>query len=539
MPRPNKQPPRLKVRDRGVAPDRLKALTRILGNQRDRIDHLYKIVDERGESIDFHLNKAQKLLFFNLWFCNVILKSRQHGITTFFCIFYLDICLFNPNMSACIVCHNKEDAEKIFRRYIRHPYESLPVEVRAMVPTTTENKRELIFSNGSSISVITSGRSGTYQLVHISELGKISAKFPDKAQEIKTGTLNAVHPGQIVSIESTAEGRQGLFWEMVALAQKQTAKAKGEKRKHHEMEWKFHFFGWTKNALNESDPESVVITDRMSDYFKKVEQKINEPLTPRQKAWYVMKEQVQGFDMKREHPSTPDEAFEVSIDGAFFSKQIIEAYSEGRITDKLVLLPNIMVDTWWDIGFHDSTAIWLTQDVGREIHVVGYYENNNEGFEHYMNWLVDHATSRKFLYGRHTGPFDIAHNEYMAGKTRIETAARMGLRFQVAPKMKHETQIEAVRQILKICWFDESACSLGLKRLESFRKKWNDRLGTWADGYLHDENSDGAKAFCTLAVAHSFQGNYRGMMSADVMNIPEHILAKDRRRAEIWKQGAV
>lgn len=53
----------------------------------------------------------------------------------------------------------------------------------------------------------TSMRSSTLQLLHISEFGKIYAKFPDKTREIITESLNALAPGQYVFIESTAEGK--------------------------------------------------------------------------------------------------------------------------------------------------------------------------------------------------------------------------------------------------------------------------------------------------------------------------------------------
>ena len=72
--------------------------------------------------------------------------------------------------------------------------------------------RELQLSNGVTLHVGTSMRSSTLQLLHISEFGKICAKFPNKARQIVTGSLNALAPGQYVFIESTAEGREGYFY---------------------------------------------------------------------------------------------------------------------------------------------------------------------------------------------------------------------------------------------------------------------------------------------------------------------------------------
>ena len=61
-------------------------------------------------------------------------------------------------------------------------------------------------------------RSGTLQYLHVSEYGKICAKFPDKAREVRTGALNTVDKNGIVFIESTAEGQDGHFFELCQAA---------------------------------------------------------------------------------------------------------------------------------------------------------------------------------------------------------------------------------------------------------------------------------------------------------------------------------
>ena len=72
----------------------------------------------------------------------------------------------------------------------------------------TDNIRELSFSNGSRIAVGTSFRSGTLQFLHISEFGKICAKYPEKAREIVTGAIEALSIDGKLFIESTAEGNE-------------------------------------------------------------------------------------------------------------------------------------------------------------------------------------------------------------------------------------------------------------------------------------------------------------------------------------------
>lgn len=475
------------------------------GRQRWRLDNLYWIVNEKGYEIQFQLNLVQKILYYTLWFFNCILKSRQHGITTFFCILFLDVCLFNSNVHACIIAHNREDAEEFFERNIKHAYYRLDPVMRQLVRATQDSKRKLSFSNGSSIRVTTSGRSGTYQLVHISEYGKISAKYPEKAREIKTGTLNAVHPGQLVTIESTAEGREGQFYDICTMSQKLAKSVKAGTHELSIMEPKFLFFPWYMNPLNVVDPTGVVLLEYQREYLEKIEAKLQIKLRPEQKAWYVLKWNVMGDDMKREHPSTPEEAFYAAVVGTFYGKEMASAREQGRIT----IVPaqkGILVDTWWDIGIGDETSIWFTQDVGREIHVIDYYENSGEGFSHYKQTLDEKAKKRGYIYGVHGAPHDMKDREWITGKSRWKAAAEVGLTFKVAPRLTVESGIEQVRRILAVSVFDEPHCERGITALEHYRKEWNEQLQTYRKTPLHDWASHGADAFRTLAVLHKFRG---------------------------------
>ena len=48
------------------------------------------------------------------------------------------------------------------------------------------------------------------------------------------------------------------------------------------------------------------------------------------------------------------------------------------------------VDTDWDLGVRDSTAIWFTQSLrSGEVRVIDYYENSGEGIPHYVRVLAE------------------------------------------------------------------------------------------------------------------------------------------------------
>lgn len=86
--------------------------------------------------------------------------------------------------------------------------------MKEAVPAKRDNVNELRFENGSVFRVGTSLRSGTLQLLHVTEFAKICVENPRKANEIISGAINTLQAGQFCCIESTARGRGGSFYTM-------------------------------------------------------------------------------------------------------------------------------------------------------------------------------------------------------------------------------------------------------------------------------------------------------------------------------------
>lgn len=462
-----------------------------------RLSNLYFIESKEGKRIPFRMNSAQEKLFNEMHVLNLVLKARQLGFSTLIDLFILDQCVFNSHTKAGIVAHNLDDAKKIFASKIKFPYDNLPDQLRNTNPPISDSKTELELANHSSVSVGTSHRSGTLQILHISEYGKICARFPDKAHEIKTGALNTVAPGQMAFIESTAEGRDGDFYARVHLARAM----QDERRTLSDLDWKFHFFPWYADPSYVLEASTVRLTPDDDKYFAKLEATgIN--LSPGQKAWYAKKRVDQGDAMLSEFPSTADEAFEQSIDGAYFAQQMARARREGRI-GIVPFKAKLPVQTFWDIGINDSTNIWLHQHENGGDRFIGYYCNAGEGLGHYINWLRDWGVQREVVWGKHYGPHDIENREFGSGLTRKEQAARLGFNFVVVPRvMLKANAIEAARSALSSCYFDEAACAAGITHLDGYRKEWNDMLGVWRDTPRHDDNSHGADAYMTFATGY-------------------------------------
>jgi hypothetical protein len=486
----------------GVDEELLIEVGRLLSNQLWRLDNLYKIVDDNGIVMPFKMKMAQRRLFLSLHYRNVILKSRQHGFTTLLAILALDTAMWNAHHSTGIIAHTLPDAQKIFRKKVKFAYENLEGLVDLIKPKLLkESSDELVFDNGSSVSVSVSFRGGTLQLLHVSELGKIAAKHPEKAEEIKTGAFEAVPLQGIIVVESTAEGSHGVFKDL-----SDTAQAVADSgRKLTQLDWRMHFVPWwidPKYKLSTEETLATPIPQRLTDYFNRLDVEHGIKLTPRQRAWYTAKEQYLGQLMWREYPSIPEEPFKVALDGAYWSRQMRQARTDGRIT-KVPVQSQIPVNTWWDIG-RDTTAIWLSQDVGYMVHLVGYIQDSGEGLEFYNKKLIGWRDENKILFNKHYFPHDMGVTEWGSSMQRIEQAAAMGLYGEVLPRMANKDDgIEAGRNFLQRCVFDEEACEEGIASLESYRKEWDQIRGTWKERPLHDWASHGADAFQQLALNHS------------------------------------
>ena len=186
--------------------------------------------------------------------------------------------------------------------------------------------------------------------------------------------------------------------------------------------------------------------------------------------------------------------------GAYYTKQLEVAQEDGRIA-RVPIDPSAPVSTFWDLGIRDATAIWLVQGIQQELHVIGYYENNNEGLQHYINWLHDFRDRNDFTYADHWAPHDIRQRELSTGVSRAETAKKMGIRFKMTPNLALMDGIEAVRRILPRCYFDKTRCADGLRALRYYRTEYDENKRVFKDKPLHDWSSHGSDAFRYFAIA--------------------------------------
>lgn len=187
-----------------------------------------------------------------------------------------------------------------------------------------------------------------------------------------------------------------------------------------------------------------------------------------------------------------------TLDGAVYAKELRLAYEQKRVC-RVLPVPGKPIDTFWDLGKRDHTAIWFAQLNMGEYRIPDFYQNRGEKLEHY----AEVVKALGYQLGTIWLPHD-AEQERLVGKT-IANAMRdifPGVTVRVIPRMaKKSIGIEAVRRIFPNCYFDEDKTRVGLKALGAFKYDVDPDTGGYSKDPLHDENSDAADAFAQLALS--------------------------------------
>lgn len=183
-------------------------------------------------------------------------------------------------------------------------------------------------------------------------------------------------------------------------------------------------------------------------------------------------------------------------DGAIYANELRQAQAAGRITE-VPYDPSLPVHTFWDLGVLDPTSVWFAQYVAGEIRVIDYYEASDVG-------LTSHAQvlqGKCYNYGKHYAPHDIQVRDFTTGRTRLEAAAGLGIRFEVVPRQSVEDGIHAAKMMFPRCWFDSHRTKSGLNCLSNYRRAYNTSLGEYMATPVHDYTSHAADAFRYMAVS--------------------------------------
>lgn len=465
-----------------------------------RLNNIYTIVNKDGNEVVFRMNRSQhKVYAASLRHSRIIiLKSRQQGISTLWLVSFFDDAITRKNFSIGLMAQGVDEASTLLER-TKFLWDKLHPEVKRYFNITLDkdNTKEFSLSNKANIFIRTSFRSTTLQRLHISEMGKIANKNPDKAKETKTGTLQAIKPGNTAVIESTAEG-DNMFKSMWDNAIKYAHQMSGK-------DFLPVFLSWI------DDPDCVSefdqpITDKQAKYFAEVEQEMRVVLTQQQKNFWIVQYRELGDKIYQEYPSTPTEAFMATKDGAYYAKMMIEHIVKHKriVTD--LFDKNLPVQLAADLGMNDTMSIPAFQRYNNETRIIDEIYDSGQDIKYYCDELKKKSwfkNVRLLIL-----PHDAEVRELTSGKTRKEVFEEeltfdadgkpTGIYIKVLPRSDLNEGIEAVRQMIKSLWLSPVLEYL-VECLYNYTKEWDEKHERWRDKPKHDEYSNGADSLRYVA----------------------------------------
>jgi hypothetical protein len=187
--------------------------------------------------------------------------------------------------------------------------------------------------------------------------------------------------------------------------------------------------------------------------------------------------------------------------GSVFGNQIARAEMDGRI-GKVPYDASAGTYAVFDLGISDSTAIWWFQMIGREIHMIDYYENSGEELGHYISMLHNKGYNYTTIYL----PHDAKQRELQTGKTRVEFFEDNGFHnIEVLRPTNFNLGDDDINLIARPTfsrvWIDRDKCQRGLECLRAYHYEYDEKNKLLKSKPEHDWSSHASSAFIYAMMA--------------------------------------
>jgi phage terminase large subunit len=208
--------------------------------------------------------------------------------------------------------------------------------------------------------------------------------------------------------------------------------------------------------------------------------------------------------------------------GAYFAREMGKVERSGAIKS-IPYEPTVLVDTAWDLGINDVTAIWFYQTIRGHHRFINYYEVAGHSIPEIVQTLKD----LRYRYGTVHLPHDANARDLSTGKTTAQLLYAEGFkRMRVIPKVKAKrASINAAKMALPNCSFDKEKCDRGIKALQQYKRKWDEKTQSFADHPLHDWSSNGADAFQQFALGNQQETSQSERIDDSV--VPPHLVSAE------------
>lgn len=215
-------------------------------------------------------------------------------------------------------------------------------------------------------------------------------------------------------------------------------------------------------------------------------------------------------------------AYSAGVKGAIYMDQIERARQQGRIGN----YPpdnHRWVDTFWDIGTSDATAIWFRQIDGSRQVWIDYFEDSGKDISHYVKVLRDKGYNYRTHYLPHDAGWKKSTGTGQVKSTRdlLEEcceSADIESTTVVCPKTPVQDGINGVRSIFSSFYFNEGLTHQGIQCLELYHRRWDPKRKVFMKEPVHDWTSHCADAMRTVISAELLEEE-QSMSRSEYMQI--------------------
>lgn len=192
-------------------------------------------------------------------------------------------------------------------------------------------------------------------------------------------------------------------------------------------------------------------------------------------------------------------SFEAAILGSIYGRDMQRADLDGRICE-FEVDDSVPVNTAWDLGLKDDTAIWWYQVVHGEVHVIDFHASSGKTIDEYAEIIE----KKGYSYGLHHLPHDAKAKTLASGGKSImeQLANHFGWpNIRIVPNLRIQDGIQAARKMLPKTWFRKSTTYDGTEALRQYRRIYDPDKKVLSDKPMHDWTSHPADSFRMMAVA--------------------------------------
>jgi len=214
--------------------------------------------------------------------------------------------------------------------------------------------------------------------------------------------------------------------------------------------------------------------------------------------------------------------FGAAIKGAYYGKDMNVAEGAGRI-GSVPYLPGVQVQTAWDLGYTDDTAIWFFQVVKKAPRFFDAWSTSGQSIDQIIAHLHVMRDQYGLQFGQYYLPHDAKAKSLQTGKSIVEQLIKHGIRGRIVPDLSVQDGIQAVRKMLAVASFDAVRCGGkkgALEAMRQYQREWDEVKQVFRQKPLHDWTSHYADAMRMAALGYSED------YSAPEVYIPESRRAK-------------